>query len=497
VEPELRGAFSVALANGQIVACRPAFALLQELAAQYAPERSEALTGVSTADVRRAVRMFAAEQPSCFFGWTGLEQHGDAVQANRAVDLFYTLTGQFDQRGSNVLFANAAINRVMGFDLLPQKQAARRLGLSEHPLGPSRLPGNVPAYHIYRAILSGDPYPVKALVTFGSDLLLGRGDPMQGKAALETLDFSMHVDMFCNPSATFADLLLPACTCWEREALLPSFIEASKDTMTWIQFRQPVVPPLHESRSDMAIIFDLAKRLGVGEHFFDGDIEAAFDYQLAPSGLTVQQLRARPMGVRDEVQTHYQKYSGHVPQTGQPQGFYTPTGKVEIYSTTFSKAGYDPLPTPKEPIGSLTAAQEYPLVLTFFRIIQFCDEQHRNIPRLRRSAPEPFLEIHPHTATAAGIADGEWVVVETVTGRVRLKAKCKETLHPQVVATQYGWWQGCKELGLPDYDPFGPNGANANLLVPNEAIDPIGGSVPHRSQKCRIRKEGGSAETST
>ena len=137
-----------------------------------------------------------------------------------------------------------------------------------------------------------------------------------------------------------------------------------------------------------------------------------------------------------------------------------------------------------------------PLVLTFFRVVQFCDEQHRNIPRLRRPVPEPFLEIHPHTATAVGITDGEWVVLETATGRVKLKAKFRDSLHPQVVATQYGWWQGCKELGRPGYDPFGPDGANANLLVPNEAIDPIGGSVPHRSQRCRVRKESVSVETS-
>lgn len=63
--------------------------------------------------------------------------------------------------------------------------------------------------------------------------------------------------------------------------------------------------------------------------------------------------------------------------------------------------------------------------------------------------------------------------------------------------TPQGWWQGCQELRLPGYDPFGPGGANANLLVPNEDIDPISGSVPHRSQRCRVRKEGVSAEIST
>ena len=109
--------------------------------------------------------------------------------------------------------------------------------------------------------------------------------------------------------------------------------------------------------------------------------------------------------------------------------------------------------------------------------MQYCDVQHRNIPRLRRQVPEPFLEIHPATAAAASIQDGEWVILETATGRIRLKAKCK-ALHPGVVATAHGWWQGCRELGLPGYDPFGPEGANANLLVSNDVIDPISGSVP-------------------
>ena len=253
---------------------------------------------------------------------------------------------------------------------------------------------------------------MKALVTFGSDLLIGRGDPLRGKAALEALDFYVHVDMFCQsqrhlcrPAPARLHLLgargPPALLC--RPPL-------SEDTATWVQLRPRVIPPLHESRSDVEIIFDLAKRLGLGEHFFDGDIEAAFNYQLAPSGLTVQQLREHPMGMRVEAQTRYQKYAEIDPQTGQPQGFHTPTRKMEIYSTTFARAGYAPLPTSQEPVESPAsrpdATQEYPLVLTFFRVVQFCDEQHRNIPRLRRQVPEPFLEIHPHTATAAGIRTG-------------------------------------------------------------------------------------------
>jgi anaerobic selenocysteine-containing dehydrogenase len=491
VTPELTGSFAVTLVDRRIVTCRPAFQLLSDLAAEYAPERSEVLTWVPAGDVRQAVRLFATEKPSCYSSWVGLEQHANAMQTNRAVCVFYTLTGQFDQRGSNVLLATVPTQPITGWELLPAQQAGRRLGLGEHPLGPQRDPGWVNAEDVYRAALTGQPYPVKAMVLFGSDPLLGHGDPGRGKAALEGLDFYVHMDMFANPSALFADVLLPASTCWEHEALMPSFRKA-QDAATWAQFREAVVHPLHETRSDLEVIFDLATRMGLGDDFFGGDIAAAYNYELAPSGLTVQQLRDHPGGMRAEGQTRYQKYSEINAETGRPRGFQTPTGKVEIYSTAFARAGYAALPLWEGPVeshaGPSSTAQDYPLALTFARLVQFCDEQHRNIPRLRRQVPHPLLEIHPSTAAALDIHDGEWVLLETATGAVQLKAKFNSFLDPRVVSTQYGWWQGCRELELPGYDPFGPDGANANRLISNAAVDPISGSVQHRSVKCRVRK---------
>ncbi|MBI3079744.1 MAG: hypothetical protein HYY85_22575, partial [Deltaproteobacteria bacterium] len=61
-------------------------------------------------------------------------------------------------------------------------------------------------------------------------------------------------------------------------------------------------------------------------------------------------------------------------------------------------------------------------------------------------------------------------------------------IHPGVVATQHGRWEGCEELGLPGYDPFSEQGSNVNLIISNEAIDPISGSVPHRSNLCALWK---------
>ncbi|HEX6174179.1 MAG TPA: molybdopterin dinucleotide binding domain-containing protein, partial [Candidatus Binatia bacterium] len=484
----LFGSFSVVLGDGTEVNCQTALQMLKDRAAGYAPDLSEGITTVPADDVRRAVRLFATEKPSSYCTWVGLEQDCDAMQTNRAVCCFYALTGQFDERGSNVLFAATPTTPITGRELLAKDKADRRLGIAQHPLGPPTDPGLVQAAAVYQAILTERPYPIKALVLFGSDPLLGHGDPLHGKAALEAVDFYIHVDTTLNPSATFADLVLPATTCWEHEALMPSF-EMAEDTLNWAQLRPAVAKPVGESRSDMAIIFDLAQRLGLAEQFFNGDIEEAFKHQLAPAGIFIEELRENPIGLRANVSTRHRKYAEIDPRTGEAKGFETPTRKLEIYSTVFAQAGYTPLPE------FHTRADDtdprYPLTLTFYRLVQFCDEQHRNIPRLRRSFPEPFAELHPQTAKGEQIKDGEWISLETANGKVKLKAKFNGSLHPAVVAMVYGWWQACQLSNLSGYDPLSQNGANANLLIANSDVDPISASVAHRSQRCRIGKLSG------
>jgi anaerobic selenocysteine-containing dehydrogenase len=483
--PALFGDYSIKLLDGKIIECRPALAFLKEAAAQFAPERSESITMVPAAKVRKAVRLFAKEKPSSYCTWVGLEQDNDAMQTNRAVCIFYALTGQYDERGSNVLFAATPTNPITGRELLSNEQAKLRLGLDKHPLGPPADPGLVQAGTVYDAILTGKPYPVKAAVLFGTDPLLGHGDPLRGKAALEALDFYIHVDTTLNPSAHFADLVLPATTCWEREALMPSF-EMAEDTVNWAQLRPAVAKPVGETRSEAEIIFDLAGRLELGQPFFDGNIDSALAHQLAPSGITPEQLRANPVGLRSAVTTRHRKYRDTNPTKGEPNGFNTPTGKIEIFSTTFANAGYPPLPGFE---CNVADDHDYPLTLTFFRDIHFCDEQHRNIESLRKAVPEPFVEIHPETAKARQIAAGDWIYVETRAGKAMLKAKFNASLHPTVVATVYGWWQACQKLQLTGQDPFSQDGANTNLLVPNNDNDPMSASVAHRGQMCRLIKE--------
>lgn len=489
VEPGLFGTFTCKMADGSLVECRTVLDELSRMAAPFAPELSADVTWVEAEDVRRAVRMFMAHTPSAYTSWTGTELHGSAMQINRAIACFYALTGQFDKAGSNVLFIPTPIRPITGDDLLPPGQAERRLGLADHPLGPPNDPGNIQSRPLFDAIIEQRPYPVKAMMLFGSDVLLGHGDPVRGAQALKALEFYVHVDLFENQSARFADLLLPACSSWECEAVRPFFMGAS-EVWKWSQLRKAVIPPLHDSRPDQDIIFDLAERLGLNEHFFAGDMEAAWNYHLEPSGLTVEQLRSHPVGIGTKMPALYQKYAMPNPDTGRPRGFPTGTGRIEIYSTRFADAGYDPLPRFSEPFESPLdeSSSEYPLVLTNYRTITYTNQQHRNIASLRLRAPSPEIEIHPETGAGLAIGNGDWAIVETRVGRIRLKVRYNAALHPRVVCAPYGWWQACKDLNLPGYDPLSPDGANVNLLISNDGVDPISASVPHRSRMCRLKR---------
>jgi anaerobic selenocysteine-containing dehydrogenase len=365
-------------------------------------------------------------------------------------------------------------------ELLSDEHRARAIGVHDRPLGPARFEF-VTGEDFYTAALEHRPYRARALVNFGANLVMAHGDSTRVRDALASLDFFVHADIFPSPTADLADIVLPVASPFETEALRVGF-EVSQEAQSHVQLRRPVIAPRGEARSDLQIVFALADRLGLGEHFWEGDIEAAWRHQLAPSGITLDALRAKPRGITLDLATGHRKYERH--------GFRTPTGLIELYSQALAEHGYPALPTFAEPPLSprsrpdLTA--QYPLVLTCAKSLRYCESQHRQIAELRRAAPDPQVEVHPDTAAARGISAGDWVRISTPHGAVRARAKLNASLDPGVVCAQHGWSQGCDELDLPPSDPFELGGVNLNLVLRQTPSDPISGSSPLRASLCDV-----------
>ena len=450
--------------------------LLASRCAEFRPERAEAITGVPAAEIVAAAKTIWEARPVAFYTWSGLEQHSGTTQTIRAINVLYALTGCLDVPGGNVLFEAVPSNPVDGREFLTGTRP-RAVGADQRPLGPARFEF-VTGEDLYTAILD---HRISTLVGFGGNMVMAHADSLRGREALRGLDFFVQADLFMTPTAELADLVLPVTTPFEAEALKIGF-EYSQEAQSLVQLRQPLVTPRGEARSDLEIVFGLATRLRLGDHFWNGDIDAAFRYQLAPSGIALDELRAHPEGVRVPLTTRYRKYTD--------SGFATPSRRVELYASTLATHGYDPLPAFEEPQISPRSrpdlADRYPLVLSCAKSLFFCETQHRQVAALRKSAPDPQLEIHPSTAEARRIAAGDWVSLDTPLGSVQARAKLNASLDPQVVFAQHGWWQACEELGLPGYPPYGPDSANLNLVLPQTPSDPISGSSPMRATVCDV-----------
>ena len=488
VEPSklaLFGELTVPATGGE-VSCRPVFQLTRDLCARYGADSVLAKTGVPADAVERAARLLWEHRPVAFYAWSGVEQHSNSTQTARAIGLLYALTGSFDGPGGNVQFGGVRKNIVDGRELLPKAQCEKALGLPRRPLGPSQWEF-VTSDDLYTSALESVPYRARGLVVFGANLLLANGDSRRGRDALATLDFYLHADLFMNPTAQLADIVLPAASAFEAEALAVGF-EVSESAQSRVQLRTPVIEPRGEARGDTRIVFDLAVRLGLGDRFWNGDVEAGFRHLLEPSGVSLERLRAEPAGVDVATQTVHRKFA--VETDGVPRGFDTPSRKIELYSETLLEGGYAPLPEFSESLMSPRAqpelAKRFPLILTCAKPLAFCESQHRGLPTLRRHAPDPEIELHPTLAQTRGIAAGDWVRIATPEGSVRARAKLNPSLDPDVVCGQHGWWQACDAIGAPGYDPFGPEGANLNLIISQRLSDPISGSVPHRAYLCDV-----------
>ncbi|RLI24308.1 MAG: dehydrogenase, partial [Candidatus Hecatellales archaeon] len=339
-----------------------------------------------------------------------------------------------------------------------------------------------PAPLLWRAILTGKPYPIKALITWHSNPMLWAPNTKLVYQALKSPNLELHVvlDYWLTPTAELADYVLPAASWLER----PLCTQSIPPMMDWVKGGVRAVNPLGERRTDFEFFRELAIRMGQEKYWPWKTPEEVIEYRLKPLGITYKDFEEKPW--TPHPRPGYRRY--------EKTGFPTPTGKVELYSTIFEKLGYDPLPyyeePPESPMSTPELAKEYPLILiTGARFRPMYHSEHRQFGFGAREAhPWPIVEIHVETARRLGISDGDWVWIETRRGRIRQRARLTTAIHPRVVSIQHGWWYPEK----PGEEPYlhGAFESNANMLTLEEpeTLDPLTGGWANRALLCRIYK---------
>jgi anaerobic selenocysteine-containing dehydrogenase len=452
------------------------FAELCERVKQYPLDRVAEITWCDPEMIARAARAYATIRPGCLAWGNGTDQLGNnTFQATRALLLLMGLTGNLDVPGGNVYYPVPNLNYGELWDKLPKEQEAKRLGgdkfkaLNMTPYAYAHPPT------VYSAMRTGQPYKVRGYVVVGNNVVTCFPNTRGIVEALKGLDLLVVHDTYMTPTAELADVVLPAASNLERdEPRLHLFTKGPQ--ALYLDTSSQKLVKIGERRSDWEFLIGLGQKLGFEEYF--PSMDAFIEDALRPSGAKWEQLRQLDHGI--EIPVEYKKY--------EKVGFGTPTGKFELYSTIMKDWGYDPLPDhiepPESPVSTPERYKLYPLILnTGVKQPMYWHSQYRQVPSLRALNTEPLCEMHAEMASELGLKVGDYVWIETVRGRLRMKLTTSTQQHKKVVSIPHGWW--LPERPGPDHGVYD---VCANVLVDDDPAncDVVLGSSPLKGMLCRV-----------
>ena len=435
----------------------------REYVQNFVPEEAEKITGVPAAQVRLAARTYAGNGPaSVMFSASPIVHHINGVQNYRAVFSLIAITGNYDVEGGNRTqpgpssLANE-FGRVRRFD------GIEAIGQKEFPVWFDLSCDEAQCTKLADYILEEKPYPIKAVFAMGLNHRMWP-QPEHLQRALEKLDFYVNVELFMSESSNAADLVLPACTSYEREE-----VHVGKGGRFYLSNR--AIEPVGEAKNDIEIIIDLLKKMGLKDEALENGYDAYMQHILEPSGLTLEELKNHPQGMQGK------NLFPPAVKTYEAAPLHTPSGKVELKSLVLERYreshGYEGLPVYHDYRAETKIDRnQYPLILsTGNRKPQFFHARVYRMAWLSNIEKATLVEIHPEDGEKYHIKDGATVKVVSPSGEMVGIAAYTIAGKPGVVNIYHG----------------NPKG-DANELIGKDYLDPISGFPGYRSYFCRIER---------
>jgi anaerobic selenocysteine-containing dehydrogenase len=488
--PATKGVYEVSLKDGSKVECKTVWDLFVERIEKHTPAWAAKIMWEKPEKIVEAARIYATHHPAASHHGKAPESLGrGGFQALRAKAILKAICDNLDVEGGEVMtgphpkfipYRPLELNEYLTAEQKAKQIGADRFKVLSNPgfeevcKAVTKVWGNdnwPPANHtneasaplVYRAMITGKPYPVRALIALASNPLVAHGNTKLIHQAIKSLDLFVVMDPMWNVSARLADYVLPAAS-WleEGRASHPAGWGIANAVSAGLAAVPRKVEGEYDRYSDYEFWRGLALRMGQSEELWPWEtVEQTLDHRFKAFGMTLEEFVEKKRF--DTWPIEFRKY--------ERTGFATPTGKVELWSITMEKLGYDPLPNYEEPAESPYStpilAKKYPLILTTGgRFIPMHHSEFRQLKIARRMHPDPVVTINDDDARVLGIYDRDWVWIETARGRIRQRAQVTPSIKKGVVHAEHGWTLP----ELPGEEPIlhGLFEYNANVLVDDD-----------------------------
>jgi len=439
---------------------------LGEHVQQYSPEWAESECDIPAKDIRRIAREIAAAAPAAIvYPGRRTSDYVNSSQIRRAMAIINGLLGNWDQPGGLL--------------------AARKVGLSGPELPEAPFYEDNPddradfgrahmmfqeegAFkHTRDAIIEQKPYPIKGWFAYKINPLQSVANRSKTLEMIEKLDFMLTVDIVMSDTAWMSDLVLPATTYLERQD--PAVGLQGSSACACVVTRDPVVPPMYESKPVFWILKELAGRLDLGE-YFDFTIEEYRRQQLRH--LPDAERALREDGVYYNPSKLYGVYEG--------RRYKTLSKKIELYNKRYADMGVDPMPVYRSP--RKRPPGQFRMVVGRNAYFTHCTTQNNAL--LHQFMSENTLWINPKAATRLGIKEGDMVDISSEAGKGTLKAGLKEGIREDTIYMLSGF--GVLSKGLTNI--YGRGACMSEILV--DYADELSGNMAMHETFVTVRRKG-------
>jgi nitrate reductase NapA len=381
----------------------------------YTPEQVSQELGITVSEIRRVAHRFASSEATTSLWTMGLNQRTQGTALNAMMSALHLLTGQFGRPGATPFsvtgqpnacggvrdtgaLAHALPNGRMVANPAHRAEMESIWGLPSGTLNPK--PG-LPAVELFRALGDGRVRAALVMCTNPAQSLPNaatqRANMRQG--------FLVVAEIFADSeTAKLADVLLPAALWIEKEGV-------TGQGERRYQYTPKLLEPPGQCRSDLAILVDLAARLGHGKLISARTPAAVWDEwrQVSAhskydfSGITYARLKELrglqwPCPTPDHPGTVRRFVEGSDP-------LVTPGSGIEFYGFPDHKAVITTRPYVRSPE---MPTPEFPLQLTTGRVVEqwHTGTMTMRIAELRDGAGPALIEVSPSDAQRAQLSDG-------------------------------------------------------------------------------------------
>ena len=461
---------------GQLAAFTKGVETIQNLVAEFPPEKVASITGMDSNQIRELAREFAAAKSAVCYGRIGVSTQEFGGVCQWLINVMNTVTGNLDRPGG-AMFTLPAFDPVTAPESLAPRGSFARWHSRVRKL--PEFAGEFPVATLADEILTEGAGQIKALVTSAGNPVLSTPNGRELDRALAGLEFMVSIDPYINETTRHAHIILPPSSSLERAHYDVAFhLLAVRNTA---KFSPALFEPDGETRHDWEIFFELQTRMEhdgglghvkrqLGKQFFGPERVLDLGLRFGPygakfnpfsKGLTLRKLKKAVHGID----------LGPL-RSCLPGRLRTSDKCIELAPEVLVK---DVERVKAKFLDTASPNSNGHLLLIGRRQLRSNNSWMHNTQRLLRGKPQCTLLMHPTDAAHRRLRTGQTVSVRSRVGSLEIPIEISDEIMPGVVSIPHGW--GHDRTGIQLEVAKQHAGGSINDLTDNQAIDALCGTA--------------------